>query len=324
MMDSRPTHTAAVPEALIHEAATESGLPVSPDFAPLVEALQTRFGASLDAVLLYGSCLHSACSLDEGIADLYAIVDDYRNAYPERYLSLFNDWLPPNVFYIEVPHQGKTLRAKYAVLSITDFERGATVWFHSYIWARFAQPSRLLFAREETVRRRIHTTLAHSVITFLKSGVPALDAGTMNVEDIWTRCLVLTYAAELRAEKETRARHLARANLAAFTRLTDTAYPLLTSILEKQSADCYRCLTNPTLQRQALWRWRLRRWQGRILSILRLVKATLTFSNSVDYAAWKIERHTGVRVEVTPLLRRHPILWGLKVARQLLRRGVLR
>ena len=78
------------------------------------------------------------------------------------------------------------------------------------------------------------------------------------------------------------------------------------------------------MQRLALWRWRLRRWQGRILSILRLAKATFTFSNSVDYAAWKIERHTGVRVEITPLLRRHPILWGLKVAKQLLQRGVLR
>lgn len=324
MIDSRLTTAAQLPDELIREVAVESSQPVSPDFAPLAETLKARFGASLNAVLLYGSCLHSACSLDEGIADLYVIVDNYRNAYPERYLGLLNTWLPPNVFYIEVPYQGRTLRAKYAVLSLSDFERGAAVWFHSYIWARFAQPSRLLFVCDESIQQRIHIALAHSVVTFLKSGVPALDADTMSVEDIWTRCLVLTYAAELRAEKETRARHLAQANAAAFTRLTDCAYPLLAAVLEKQGAGYYRCLTNPAMQRQALWRWRLRRWQGRVLSILRLSKATLTFSNSVDYAAWKIERHTGVRVEVTPLLRRHPILWGLKVARRLLRRGVLR
>ena len=35
---------------------------------------------------------------------------------------------------------------------------------------------------------------------------------------------------------------------------------------------------------------------------------------TTGYAAWKIERHTGVRVEVTPMLRRHPVLWGLKVS----------
>lgn len=315
---------AQLPAELIDEVAAESKKAVSADFVPLVDALIMRFGESLDAVILYGSCLHSAVSLEEGIVDLYVVVDSYHKAYSERYLATLNAWLAPNVFYLEVPHQEKTLRAKYAVISTADFASGAQFWFHSYIWARFAQPSRLLYARDDMVRQRIYAALAHSVITFLKSGVPALEADTLDVEEIWTRCLILTYAAELRAENESRARHLAQANRDAFTRLTAAASPLLTEILEKQGNGQYRCLTRPVSQRQALLRWRLRRWQGRVLSILRLAKATLTFSNSVDYAAWKIERHTGVRVEVTPLLRRHPILWGLKVARQLLRRGVLR
>lgn len=313
-----------LPAGLLDAVAAESDQPVSPDFTPLVEALIQRFGNSLDAVVLYGSCLHSAISLDEGIVDLYVIVDSYHKAYPQRHLALFNAWLPPNVFYLEVPHQGKTLRAKYAVISIADFEAGAREWFHSYIWARFAQPSRLLFARNDSVRQRLYAAMAHSVLTFLRTSAAALEAGTLSVEQLWTRCLLLTYAAELRAEKAGRANHLANANLIAFTRLTAAASPVLASILEKQTDGSYRCLTSPATQKQALWRWRVRRWQGRILSILRLTKATLTFANSVDYAAWKIERHTGVRVEVTPLLRRHPILWGLKVASRLIRRGVLR
>jgi len=318
-------HIATTPPAdLIEQVAAECSKSVSIDLAPLVDALVERFGASLDAVILYGSCLHSAVSLEEGIVDLYVIVDDYRSAFPQRYLAVLNAWLPPNVFYLEVPYQEKILRAKYAVVSAADFEQGAQFWFHSYIWARFAQPSRLLFARNESVRQRIHTAMAHSIITFLKSGVPALEPETLSVEQIWTRCLMLTYASELRAEKEGRAHHLACVNLGAFTRFTASASPALTEVLEKKDNDYYRCITHSTLQKQTLLRWRLRRWQGRILSILRLAKATLTFSNSVDYAAWKIERHTGVRVEITPLLRRHPILWGLKVARKLLQRGVLR
>ena len=315
---------AQLPVRLINEVAWESNKAVSPDLVPLVDALVMRFGASLDAVILYGSCLHSAISLDEGIVDLYVIVDSYYKAYPERYLANLNSWLAPNVFYLEVAHQGRTLRAKYAVISTSDFARGAQFWFHPYIWARFAQPSRLLYCRDDSVRERIYAALAHSVVTFLKSGVPTLEANILDVEEIWTRCLMLTYAAELRAERETRARHLAQANLSAFTRLTEVAAPMLIGILEKQENGKYRCLTNPKTQRQALWRWRFRRWQGRILSILRLSKATLTFNNSVEYAAWKIERHTGVRVEITPMLRRHPILWGLKVAWRLLWRGVLR
>jgi hypothetical protein len=323
-MPLAPTAHEPLPAALLDAVAAESNQSVSPDFAPLIDALIQRFGESLDAVVLYGSCLHSAISLDEGIVDLYVVVDDYRKAYPKRHLAVLNAWLPPNVFYLEVPHQEKTLRAKYAVISTADFEAGAHRWFHSYIWARFAQPSRLLFARNDSVRQQLYAAMAHSVLTFLRTGAVALEAGDYTVEQLWTRCLLLTYAAELRAEKAGRANHLANANLTAFTGLTAAASPLLRDVLEQQADGCYRCLTNPVTQKQALWRWHVRRWQGRVLSILRLAKATLTFANSVDYAAWKIERHTGVRVEVTPLLRRHPILWGLKVASRLIRRGVLR
>jgi hypothetical protein len=31
-----------------------------------------------------------------------------------------------------------------------------------------------------------------------------------------------------------------------------------------------------------------------------------------------------VHVEITPMLRRHPVLWGYKILWQLLRKGVLR
>ena len=99
---------------------------------------------------------------------------------------------------------------------------------------------------------------------------------------------------------------------------------MLAGKLEALPDGNYRCLADAVEQRRSLWRWRLRRWQGRILSVLRLTKAAFTFRDCVNYAAWKIERHTGVRVEVTPMLRRHPVLWGYKVFWQLLRRGVLR
>jgi len=287
-----------------------------------------RFGESVEAVMLYGSCLHSDVSLEEGIVDLYVVVDSYYKAYQQRYLANLNTWLAPNVFYLEIPHQGKTLRAKYAVISIGDFEQGAQFWFHPYIWARFAQPSRSLFARNDAIRSRLYAAVSQSVITFLKTGIPAIEAGTWSVEEIWTRCLMLTYASELRAEKETRARHLAQTNLTAFTRLTKAASPLLTTLIQQQkddtSSEHYLCLTSPVMQRQAQWRWHLRRWQGRVLSLLRLGKAVFTFVNGVEYIVWKIERHTGVRVEITPMLRRHPILLGLVALRQLLRRGVLR
>ena len=323
MANSSTTSTEQLPTQLITEVSSQCDREVSADFALFVDALTTRFGSSLDAVLLYGSCLRSG-NLDEGIVDLYVIVDDYKKAYSQRHLSVLNAWLAPNVFYLEVAHGDKTLRAKYAVISTADFGRGAQYWFHSYIWARFAQPSRLLYARDEPTRQRIYLAIAHAVVTFLESGIKALKAETVNVEEIWTRCLMLTYAAELRAEQETRARDLAQLNLDDFTKLTAAAAPALAGLLEGQPDGSYQCLSDNKTRKKALWHWRLRRWQGRVLSILRLSKATITFRDCLDYAAWKIERHTGIQVEITPMLRRHPVIWGFKVMWQLLRRGAIR
>ncbi len=313
-----------LPETLLDTVAKQSTRDVSSDYAKFVEALCERFQTTVDAIILYGSCLRTG-NLDEGIADLYVLVDDYKKAYTKRYLGLLNAWLPPNVFYLEVNHQGRILRAKYAVISTTDFENGSKYWFHSYIWARFAQPSRLLYARDETARKQIFHAIAHSVITFLRSGASTLDNTAIDTETLWTRCLMLSYAAELRPEKETRAKHLAALNHYEFAQLTIAAHTVLTDILSyNPDNQNYLCQNSSKVRRQALWHWRIRRWQGRVLSILRLSKATLTFKDCLDYAAWKIERHTGINIEITPWLRRHPFLWGFSVIWQILRKGAIR
>jgi hypothetical protein len=328
MTDHVSTLDRKLPDRLISEVESIGSRDVSADFSIFVEELKSRFKSSLDAVILYGSCLRSY-EIDDGVVDFYTIVDDYSNAYQEHYLRYFNIWLPPNVFYLEIPKHEKIFRAKYAVISIADFEKGNQYWFHSYLWARFAQPIRLLYVKDNIVRERINHSLAHAVVSFLSPSILALGSCKVTAKEIWIKGLTLTYAAELRPERESRARQLAELNVDDYINLTEYALPSLVGILEKlpdehQGLGLYRCLSNGAESRSSLRRWRLRRWQGRVLSILRLIKATFTFRNSIDYAAWKIERHTGVRIEVTPKLRRHPILWGYKVFWKLLRRGVLR
>lgn len=312
------------PLALIQEMAILSAQTVPIEFDTFVSVLKQRFGDSLDAILLYGSCLH-ASNLTEGVADFYVLVNSYHNAYPEHYLRFFNRFLPPNVFYLEVIHQEKIYRSKYAVLTTSHFEKGSNDWFHPYIWARFAQPSRILYARDEIIRQRINTALAQSVVKFLRTTLLAQSENTLSVEAIWTNGLMLTYAAELRTEKRTRAQKLTQLGLDEYTRLTAAALPALETILEKsESQYSYYICSTRFKNNLARFQWWLRRWQGRILSILRLGKATFTFRDCADYAAWKIERHTGVRIEVTPMLRRHPILLGYKIIWKLFRRGIVR
>ena len=68
----------------------------------------------------------------------------------------------------------------------------------------------------------------------------------------------------------------------------------------------------------------LRRFAGNLWSMARLAKAAFTYSGGIDYIAWKIERHSGHRIELSAWQKRHPLLTGLVLLPQLLRRGVVR
>ncbi|MDT8369165.1 MAG: hypothetical protein RQ745_08145 [Longimicrobiales bacterium] len=313
--------------------------PISPDADPLVSAMRARFGDGLRAVLVYGSCLRSG-DYSEGLVDLYALVDRYRSAHPGRGHAVVNRLLPPNVYHLQTGPGGEggedapsalehpgMLRAKFAVLTLDDFERGCTRWFHSYLWARFAQPSRLAWVDGEASRARVLDALAGAVVRFLDESAPLLAGERFEVDAVWQAGLERAYAAELRPERG-RAGELVETNRSIFTRWTEAAAPLLP--LERlddaptSPPGPWTCPLEPAAGRRAAARWRWRRRQGLLLSVARLVKAAWTFDGGIDYVAWKLERHTGVDIEVTPAMRRHPVLLGLPQLMRLMARGTVR
>lgn len=318
----RPLPDRSPPDGLIAEVARQAALPVGDEAAVLVDMLRERFGTSLMGVLLYGSGLHGGL-LTEGLADLYVLVESYRTAYSSPILRIGNAILAPNVFFLESADHDPPLKAKYAVMTMDHFERGCAEWFHSYIWARFAQPARVLYSRDDATAERIHGALAQAVMTFLQEVTPACDETTVDAETLWLSGLSLAYSSELRAEKN-REKVLMEVNATRFDRLTAQAAGALEPMLVALADGRYRSGADERARRRAHRRWRLRRWQGRVLSILRLAKAAFTFDRGADYLAWKIERHTGVLITVTPTLRRHPILFGPTVLWRLIRGGTIR
>ena len=287
------------------------------------EALRETYGPAVLGVLFYGSCARGE-AMDEGIADIFVIVDSYRDVYDKRHLAYLNARLPPNVFYREIPANGAVIRVKLALISRADFAGGILRWFHSYLWGRFAQPVRILHARDEAVRADLHGLLAQAVLTLLRTTIPALPDRPCDAETVWTRALSLSYSAEFRPEPESKAADLVRHDLAGYAGLLEAALPALGDILRREGENSYLSLGDAGAARKALSHWRRRRRLGRILSVLRLSKAVLTFADSIDYAAWKISRHSGVEIEVTPVLRRYPLLFGWRVFVKLVRQGVLR
>ena len=276
----------------------ELSQPVDPRVAAMAEAIAGRHGSASRAVLFYGSCLREK-QLDGLMLDFYLIVSDYGSAYDKGWLAKANRLVPPNVF----PFQHGQLAAKYAVLSQADFHRlNGPETRNVSVWARFAQPSRLVWAHDEASRDRAITAVARAAPTLLAA------AGSIDGEeplDWWRRAFALTYSAELRAERKGRSGSIVDTDIDRYRRFS---HPAMAAI--------------PTGAPSG--GWARRRIEGKALSVLRLMKASATYAGGAEYIAWKINRHAGTDIQLKPWQKRHPLLAAISLLPPLLRSGAIR
>ena len=289
--------------------AEELALPVDPRVTAMAAALAACFPGSARAVLFYGSCLRQQ-QLEGLMLDFYLIVADYPSAYAKRWLRIANRLLPPNVF--PFVHEG--LSAKYAVLSEADFARECSPRAGSVsVFARFAQPARLVWSADPPARASPVASIASAVTTLLRltrAAVP--DEEAKDPLSVWRTAFTYTYGAELRAERSSRPAALVDADPDRYARLAEAA-----GLAEWIDID-------PGEHKAAERRWRQLRWRGKVLTLLRLIKASFTFANGIDYLAWKINRHAGTDFVLKPWQRRWPLLGALTLLPRLLARGAIR
>ena len=295
--------------------AEELSQPVDPRVTAIAAGIAAEHGEASRAVLFYGSCLRQQ-QLDGLMLDFYLIVSDYRQAYAKRWLAVANRLIPPNVFYFE--HGG--LVAKYAVLSESDFahECSPDAWNVSTA-ARFAQPSRLVWSSDQVAAARVIETVAAAGPTLLDWTLPMGADG--DPEDLWKRAFQMTFAAELRAERVDRSAMIVDADR---TRYYQFALRALQEVARRHPGpDPTRVgfLMNP--ERMARW-WKRKQLKGRLYTIPRLAKASLTFAGGADYIVWKINRHAGTDIQLKPWQRKHPLLAGLSLLPRLLKSGAVR
>jgi hypothetical protein len=295
------------------------------------DELRRRHGASLAAVLFYGSCLRRGT--DDGVLDFYALVDDYRGAYRSRALSLANAALPPNVFYLELLYEGRRLRAKYAVFSLRDFARAVEPSaLRTGTWARFCQPALAVYVRDDDARDALHAALCTAVETAVLRGLTLLpgdgDVRQVDAESLWLGLFRATYAAELRPESDEGPRAVYAADPPRYARALAAAFESLEAegCLRIQSRDAQGWTVEcpPGSLRAARRRSALRRPFAKAAATLQLLKSALTFGDWLPYALWKLERHTGTRLEPTERQRRHPFVFGWPLIARVLWRRELR
>jgi len=299
--------------------AAERHQPVFPAARASAHALAEKFGAAAAGVLFYGSCLRAGEDIDK-ILDFYVIVDRYRAAYDSRALALWNAVLPPNVFYLQIEHEGRPVRAKYAVLSLAQFRKLASArTLNPSVWARFCQPCALAWVRDEHAEEEIAQAITEAVVAMVAASAP-LMAGDFTPRDLWLCAFTQTYGAELRSETADKGQELYALFPERYDRLTAPA--LACAGFSVRRADGRLALdVGPGARRRARALWSLRRVQSKILNLARLIKASFTFDGGIDYLAWKIRRHSGVVIEITPWRRRHPVLTGILLFWRLRRRG---
>ena len=294
-------------ETLHDLVAAELAEPVDPLVSEMAAAIAAKYGEAARAVLFYGSCLRQR-ELSGLMLDFYLIVSDYRSAYGGGgWLAFANAVIPPNVFPFE--HQGMV--AKYAVLSEADFadECGPGAGSVS-VWARFAQPSRLVWASDEAARERTIANIAQAAPTLFALTLPTMTERRDDPLAIFRAGFALTYGAELRAERTERPGSIIDADPVYYDRIGRAA------LAELPKSD-----ETPAQARRA---WRRRARKGKALTLVRLAKASTTFAGGIDYLAWKINRHAGTKIEIQPWQRRWPLVASLILLPRLLKRGVIR
>lgn len=281
----------------------------------MIAALETRIGASLAvpvaepvrayaaqladdagalAVLFYGSNLRTG-SL-EGVLDFYALLP-----------GPCESGIWPRISYHERSYGGQVLRAKVATMNLETFHAAASgKLLDTTIWARFVQPSALAWVSgEQASQAAVKAVCAAATTAARLAAVLGPDCG--KADDFWRALFRSTYQAEFRVEKAGREESILAANRAHFSGLLPLALDAAGIAFTEDRAQLVPDIDAGERRRILRW-WRRRRRLGKPYNLVRLIRASTTFDGAARYAAWKVERHTGVAIALTPWRERHPIL----------------
>jgi len=325
--------------ALRRQVSDELAAPVLPEVERLADTIHRRHGGqdggdhgdAVLGILFYGSCLRKATA--DGVLDFWVVVDDYARAHPQPVHAWLNRIAPPSVYYLELEHEGRTLRTKYGVLDRRAFERGTRLTAtHPYVWARFAQPARLLACRDAEARRFFEAAVTEAIVSMVGRLVCCLPAQgrwfRFSLSALWQEAFRRTYDSERRPEAEESIRDLYRVDEARYDRVGAWAIAALAErghfTAARPHPRSFEVEIPIARQRLQRLRWRAMRLYGRALGLVRLLKTAFTFGDWVPYVLWKLERHTGRRIEPTERQRRHPLIFGWPIILPLLFRRHLR
>ncbi|HEU4929746.1 MAG TPA: hypothetical protein VFU38_07940 [Candidatus Krumholzibacteria bacterium] len=310
------------PRAVVRAFPRAGAIPSNqapPEVRDIVELLSEACGRDLVAVVFFGSRLLGTSPGDQSAADLFVVVENYLRFYEaigsrlpaarhSGIMAALNRVLTPNIIYLNDPGG---MRAGAKCFVVTEYDLGHELSSDAkdhFFRGRLAQRVDIVFARSDKDRialeRRLETARRLTV-----EWVPLyIDEPSFGVLDFCRRMMEVSYAAEIRPEARSRVHEVVQAQ-ASFFRL---AYG---RVLQDAVRDGRLVAEGErySVAKKASWRER-RKWydffrRSKARATMRWFKYMLTFDDWLDYIVRKIERRSGIRIELSKSERRFPILF---------------
>jgi hypothetical protein len=293
---------------------------VPPEVRDIVDLLGEACGRNLVGVVFFGSRLLGTSPGEGSAADLFVVVENYLRFYEaigsrlptsrhSGIMAALNRMLPPNIIYVNDPG-GLRAGAKCFIVTEGDLAHGLSADAKDHFFrGRLSQRVHIVHARSPKDRVAMERRFEAARYLTL-DWVPLFLGERFGVLEYCRRMLEVSYAGEIRPEARTRVAEVCDAQSSFFRLAYDRV--LQEAVREGElvaEGDQFRLAKKPSWRR----RWRVGHFfrRSKLRATLRWFKYMLTFDDWLDYIVRKIERRSGVRIELTKAERRFPIvlLW---------------
>ncbi|NMB75137.1 MAG: hypothetical protein GYA21_08400 [Myxococcales bacterium] len=293
------------------------------DVTPYIERILQTYGDRVVGIFMYGSMLSDVTKSQTSFPDFFVITDGYRKVFRKFSHWLWAHFLPPHIYHLRLDERRN---CKYNLVSERRFQRETSRRAKDiYILGRFCKRVSLVYARDESCRRRLLDCCASSVASCVPWALRGMSE-PFDREQFILATLNLSYAGETRVEAASKVPKLYAAEKTYY----DAVIPAL---LEEHAAQgrWVRKVSEERYEpaggrfsrffRRFRLAWFLKK--SRIRGILRWPKFLITVDEWIDIILAKIERTKGIKLEVTPRQRRHPLIFGWPHLFRLIRAGAI-
>jgi hypothetical protein len=184
----------------------------------------------------------------------------------------------------------------------------------------------LVYSRDPQSESEILRSLGRAVSTVVHCMLPLLPE-RFTSEDCVKQYLLWSYSSEVRPERQDSIVAIYDKDREYYDELYSTALKGLTSATPVASFDeksnQFICRLAPLYRGVRRIGVKVLGVRSRIRAFLRYIKWLFIFDHAMDYVISKLERHSGVKLELTPKQKRHPLLFGWPALFRLFRTKVI-